>query len=47
MLGSGMSSALNGAGGGGLLNTHQSTNANVAIYSSGKLNINVSKRMQY
>lgn len=30
----GMSSALGGAGGGGLLNTHQSTNANVAIYST-------------
>lgn len=30
----GMSSALGGAGGGGLLNTHQSTNANVAVYSS-------------
>lgn len=30
----GMSSALGGAGGGGLLNTYQSTNANVAIYST-------------
>ncbi|RDW62060.1 hypothetical protein BP6252_11493 [Coleophoma cylindrospora] len=30
----GMSSALNGAGGGGLLNTQQSTNANVAVYST-------------
>ncbi|KAE9396481.1 hypothetical protein BT96DRAFT_941697 [Gymnopus androsaceus JB14] len=30
----GMSNALGGAGGGGLLNTHQSTNANVAIYST-------------
>lgn len=29
-----MSSALSGIGGGGLLNTYQSTNANVAIYSS-------------
>ena len=29
-----MSSALGGAGGGGLLNTEQSTNANVAVYSS-------------
>jgi len=31
---SGMSSALGGAGGGGLLNTTQSTNAYVAVYSS-------------
>jgi len=31
---SGMSSALGGAGGGGLLNTTQSTNANVATYAS-------------
>ncbi|KAH6713988.1 major facilitator superfamily domain-containing protein [Leptodontidium sp. MPI-SDFR-AT-0119] len=30
----GMSSALSGIGGGGLLNTYQSTNANVAIYST-------------
>lgn len=30
----GMSSALGGAGGGGLLNTTQSNNANVATYSS-------------
>ncbi|KAI9732014.1 MAG: hypothetical protein M1834_004465 [Cirrosporium novae-zelandiae] len=30
----GMSSAMGGAGGGGLLNTHQSTNANVAVYST-------------
>ncbi|KAE9380704.1 hypothetical protein N431DRAFT_498524 [Stipitochalara longipes BDJ] len=30
----GMSSALGGAGGGGLLNTTQSTNANVAVYST-------------
>ena len=29
-----MSSALGGAGGGGLLNTYQSTNANVAVYST-------------
>jgi hypothetical protein len=29
-----MSSALGGAGGGGLFNTTQSTNANVAVYSS-------------
>lgn len=32
-----MSSALNGAGAGGLLNTKQSTNANVAVYSSTEL----------
>lgn len=30
----GMSNALGGAGGGGLLNTTQSTNANVAVYTS-------------
>lgn len=29
-----MSSALGGAGGGGLLNTTQSTNANIAVYST-------------
>lgn len=33
----GMSSALGGAGGGGLLNTTQSTNANVAVYASKSL----------